>query len=561
MAPKKPLLIVIPVLIVVSLAAFAPALRNGFTNWDDPRLLVDNADIRSLTAGRIGRFFLTSYGGLGGYTPLVFLSYALEYRFFGLDARAFHATNMALHALDVLLILWLLYLLTGGLGTSFVLALLFAIHPLHVEPVAWIQGRKDLLFSLFYLAGLIAYVRFIRQDRRKAWYLLSLLCFALALLSKVAAISFPIVILLLEKHLTERLDRPAVMRSVPFWVLAGLFFLLAFVTHAPGAARAAAEPPGFLQNLGVLFFGFAFYTARTFLPLGLLPRYQPGLALPPWQVAGHVAVFAAVAALLYFAWKRKPRLVVLGLGFALLTLLPTMPFHFFGQPYADRYAYLPIAGLLLAASPLLPEGAWRSRPRPWGGRAVWAGVFLWAVFLGVSSFNLTKVWRDSLSLWSYVIAEDPANTMAYLNRAEALVGGGRLEEALSDYRHAETLAPEDPNIPQSMGGVYFKKGDYQKALELYSRALEMDPLFYEGYMSRGILWGRLKEFRKAVLDFSAALKLNRTYRAYYYRALAYLEAGENTLALEDLRSAYAIEPTEQVRQLILRTPPGRRPPG
>lgn len=550
MGKKSQFIFLLILIFLISIAAHFPTLKNGFTNWDDPRLLINNANIRGLSIDHFGKLFLTSYGGLGGYTPLVFLSYALEYRFFGLNPRAFHATNLLLHAMNALLIFWLIYLVSGGISISFVTAVLFAIHPLHVEPVAWIQGRKDLLFSLFYLSGLIFYIRFIKKSCNRACYYLALLLFSLSLFSKVAAISFPLVILLIEKQFTKRLDKSAFIRSMPFWAMAGFFFILAFVTHSPSPGQTPTEPPGFLQNLGTFFYAFAFYARKILVPIGLLPRYSSGIGHHPGQVILTLCLFAALCALSYYAYRRKPDFASFGIGFAVLALLPTLPFHFIGQPYADRYMYLPIAGILFVMAGLLPPRVFILRPLAREAVMAWPAVILIVLLLGINSWKLNRIWHDSLSLWSYVVETDPANTMGYLNRAEALFNNGQLSEAMSDYNAAQMLAPKDPNIPQSKGAVYFKRGEFEKAMEEYNQSLSLDPLFHDGYMSRGMLWARLGDFSKAISDFTAALKLNKTSKGYMYRALAYMEEKKLDQALDDLRSAYDIEPTEQVRGLI-----------
>lgn len=538
--------------ILATLAAVVhiSTVKNGFTNLDDPEIVLNNRGIRGLSSQHVGALFSKSYAGLGGYTPLVLLSYAIEYHFFGLQPGPFHATNLILHVGNTLLVFWLMTLVTGGLGLGFVTTLFFAVHPVHVEPIAWIQGRKDLLFSFFFLSGLLAYIGFIRRDRRRIFYLAATVLFGLSLFSKVTAISFPFVILLLEKHFTGRIDRQALARSIPFWIMSALFFLLAFVTHNAMMAGTLKKAPSYWQSLSAFFYAFPFYAGKILAPLKLFPGYQNKIGHDPAQAVLNFIAFVCLIALLVWGYRRKPRLVTFGVSFAILTLLPTLPFHLFGQPYEDRYLYLPLAGVLAALSALLPDRVFTLRPLSREALTIGPALVVAATMLGVASSRQVGVWHDSLSLWGHAEAMDPMNPVGFVKKGEALDDAGRLSEALAEYDRAELLRPDSPVIPQHKGSVYFKLGDYQKALQEYARSLALDPLFHDGYLSRGILWGRLGNYDRAIRDLTVALKLNETFRAYYYRALAYRELKQNDLALQDMRKAYQINPRTEVRDLI-----------
>ena len=310
---KKNALIAIQLLclVLVTVVAFAPALRNGFTNWDDPELILKNDTIKGLTGPHLRTIFSNSYAGFGGYTPLVLLSYAVEYEISGLDPRIYHIDNLVLHALNTLLIYALVALIFGDVWIGFVAALLFGVHPLHVEAVAWIQGRKDLLFSFFFLAAAIGYQVFLRRPKRPAaWYALSLALFGGALFSKVAAISFPLVVLLLESHERRTLDKRSLRRLAPFLGLAAAFLILAFLTMRTSAygIPTAKIPLTYAQNLWTFFYAFIFYVSKVFLPIGLFARYPLAISPAPLDLVLNIGVFAAACAGLssFFAGTRRP---------------------------------------------------------------------------------------------------------------------------------------------------------------------------------------------------------------------------------------------------------------
>lgn len=549
MSRRRTIVLLALALAAAGILAHAPALRNGFTNLDDPQILLENPDVRGLSGAHLLRLFGTSYGGLGGYTPLVLASYAIEYRFFGLNPRVFHATNLLLHVANTLLVFWLLGLVGGRLGVSFAVALIFAVHPLHVEPVAWIQGRKDLLFSFFLLAGLLVYARNI-LDRRRGHGALALALFALAAFSKMAAVSFPLVLLLVERRLAGRIDRRAVLRTIPFWIVAGVIVALAFLTHDPLLGRSAGPMPGPLESIGRFFYAFAFYAKRVVWPFGLMPGYLGRFGFPPAETIAAVTVLAGLVVALALAHRRRPDDVTFGVGLAVLTLLPTLPFHLFGQPYEDRYMYLPLAGVLFALAGLSPPAVSAGR-RP-ARRAALGGGLLLLVAAGLTfrSRDQARVWSDSLTLWDHTIAVEPENPMGHLNRAETLFQQGRFAEAVAGYDQARRLLPDDPRPWLGLASAHFRMGEPKQALQELDRALELDPLYYDAYIARGLFWGNIKAFENAVRDFSAALAINKTEEAFYYRGLAYVELAQHDRAVEDLRAAYRMRPSADLAARI-----------
>jgi len=555
MTKKTQIILQLCLIILVTWIAFLPSLKNGFTNWDDPELLLDNSSVKSLSAGNIRSLFSGSYAGFGGYTPLVFVSYALEYHFFQLDPRIFHIDNLLLHVLNTVLIYFLIFLISRNIRVSFITSLLFGIHPLHVESVAWIQGRKDLLFSLFFLGALISYLLFLRKrDKKKIYYILSLMLFTCSLFSKVTAVALPFVILLLESYPGQKLDRSALRRSVPFFALAVVFLFLAFITLRPGSS-GIPTPRGhltYVQNLSLFFYAFVFYIGKILLPVRLMARYSSDIGQYPLDLVLNIAVFAVACTLIYSVYRRKKEFVTFGTAFFVLTLMPTLPFHFAGQPYADRYTYLPLAGILLIISAFFLE----ILPKKWPTRRILsygAGAFLGlaVLLLGAKTWALSRVWHDSISLWTHVLKIDPRNAIAYLDRGQTYIDAGELDKALADLNMLEELEPENLKIYNNRGIIHFKRGEYEKALNEFNRTLALNPRFQLGYLNRAILWGHMREWEKSIQDLTAAIEINKYfYLAYYYRGIAYKELNLVDRALADFKAAYKISPTETARREI-----------
>ncbi len=555
MKRKTLIAVQIVLLVIVTAVAFAPSVRNGFTNWDDPELILKNDTVKGLTGPNLRAIFTNSYAGFGGYTPLVLLSYAVEHEFFGLDPKVFHVDNLVLHVLNTLLIYALIALIFKDLWVAFAAALLFGVHPLHVEAVAWIQGRKDLLFSFFYLAAAIAYQVFLRRPKRPAaWFVLSLALFGGALFSKVAAISFPLIVLLLESHERRTLDKRTLRRLAPFLGLAAAFLVLAFLTMRTSAYGIPAPkvPLTYAQNLWIFFYAFIFYVSKIFLPIRLSARYPSDIAGYPMDLLLNGAVFALACAFLCFAYRRQRETVRFGVGFFIFTLLPTLPFHFAGQPYADRYTYLPLAFLLT----IIPAVFFNVRPvaaRLRRAQIAGAGVLtaLVVLYFGVLTWSYSRVWHDSISLWTRVLKIDPRSSLALRNRGSAFSEEGNMESALADFDAGLKVDPKNPVFAINRGAVYFKKGEYEKAMQDFNYSLALDPNSEMAYINRAILWGRLLQFEKTVQDCTRAIAINPySYRAYYYRGTAYKALGAFQPALADFEAANRIFPSEATRREI-----------
>jgi len=555
MTKKTQIILQLCLIILVTGIAFYPALKNGFTNWDDRELLLENDSVKGLAAWNLRSIFSGSYAGFGGYTPLVFMSYALEYHFFQLDPRIFHIDNLLLHVLNTVLIYFFIFLISRNIRLSFITSLLFGIHPLHVESVAWIQGRKDLLFSLFFLAALISYLLFLRnRDKKKIYYALSLLFFTCSLFSKVTAVALPFVILFLEAYPGRRLDKGALRRSIPFFALAIAFLFLAFITLRPGSS-GIPSPKGhltYLQNLSLFFYAFVFYISKILLPVRLMARYSADIGQYPLDLVLNGAIFAIASALIYSVHRRRTEIVSFGAAFFVLTLMPTLPFHFAGQPYADRYTYLPLAGILFIFSAFFFEilpNKWPTRRILKYGLGVFLGLAI--LLLGAKTWALSRVWHDSISLWTHVLKIDPQNGIAYLDRGQAYIDAWEPDKALADMDSLEKLEPKNPNLYNNRGIIHFKRGEFEDALKEFNQCLAVGPRFQLGYLNRAILWGHFREYEKSIRDLTAAIEINRYfYLAYYYRGLAYKELNFMDRALADFQAAYKISPTETARREI-----------
>ncbi|ETW97405.1 MAG: hypothetical protein ETSY1_22875 [Candidatus Entotheonella factor] len=225
--------------ILMTLVVMWPTLGNGWTNWDDQFYVLHNPLIRDISIDRIKTIFLTLQVQ-GIYHPLTLVSYALDYALSGLEPATYHATNLILHILNVGLVFWFIYLLVGSTHIATVTAILFGIHPMHLESVAWISARKDVLYALFFISGLIVYLYYLQSYKRKlGLYLLCFLMFLLSLLSKGMAVTFPLLLLCIDFLLKRRLKGVVIWEEVPFLLLSAGFGIIAIIAEQVGAALVA----------------------------------------------------------------------------------------------------------------------------------------------------------------------------------------------------------------------------------------------------------------------------------------------------------------------------------
>ena len=254
----------------ITFFAFSPSLRNGFTNWDDEGYVVDNPDIKGCTLHNVVKVFSSTY--VGNYQPLTMLSYMAEYRFFKLNPLVYHCTNLLLHILNCLLVFALIYGLSGKQLTSLLVALLFAVHPLRVESVAWIAERKDVLSALFYFLSLLSYLRYVKKTGRK-FYGFCLLSLALSLLSKPVAVSQPFILVLIDYLINRKVDKRNLVEKTPFFAVAVVFAGITLLTQKSQGTVLEYSSLSTITRVCAPFYGMVFYVVKSIIPIHLSALY------------------------------------------------------------------------------------------------------------------------------------------------------------------------------------------------------------------------------------------------------------------------------------------------
>ncbi|MCH8331481.1 MAG: hypothetical protein IH946_08910, partial [Bacteroidetes bacterium] len=256
---------------VVTFSVLSPSLKNGFTNWDDTAYITDNNDLREFSLKRI-----FTENVLGNYHPLTMLTYNVDYQLFGFDPFYYHLDNLVLHSINAGLVFALLFILLGSWWGALIGALLFGVHPMHVESVSWISERKDLLYTMFFVTGLICYLKYQRNQGiwfKDPFYLLALILFLLSLLSKALAVSFPLVLLLLDYIKRREWGKVMWMDKIPFFVLSLLFGVIALVAQSESGSIQTYENYSFIDSFLISCYGLLAYIYKFFIPLQLSNLY------------------------------------------------------------------------------------------------------------------------------------------------------------------------------------------------------------------------------------------------------------------------------------------------
>jgi Flp pilus assembly protein TadD len=481
----------------VTAVTFSPMFGNGFTNWDDPFYITENALLRGPDWAGI-----LSQPVVSNYHPLTVATLALNYQLSGLAPRSYHVVNWLLHILNTGLVFGLAYLLSDGqrwVGAT--TALWFGVHPLHVESVAWASERKDVLYTLFFVAALLCYVRYLRQREWKA-YGGALGLFVMSLMSKPAAVVLPVVLLLLDGYRGRSLkDRAVWLEKIPFFALALAFGVLALRVQAE---KAIAQPESYpmWQRLVFAGYGFGEYIKRFFwpFPLSAVHPFPPSGVVPVAYYPSLLVTAATGVAVWHF---RRIRYVVFGVGFYAVTVALVLQLLTFGNSViSERYTYVPYIGLAFALAMAWATSSWSVTAR----KGV-LGVFLLAgLGLAVLSNRQVRVWRDSQTLWTQAIAAYPNSHVARANRGNYLATKlKRYDEGLADYTVALQSKPDHAHSLENRAIIYLHQQDYESAFADAGQLVRFHPDLARGYFLRAFAADRLGRTDQAVADYTECI--------------------------------------------------------
>jgi tetratricopeptide (TPR) repeat protein len=496
----------VAIVAIVTIVVFLPVLRADFVTWDDNRNFTGNTAYRGLGLEQLRWMWTTTL--MGHYVPLTWMSLGLDYVLWGMNPAGYHAVNLLLHALNAVLLFViaraLLRASNPDSGSDLIVpaaiaALVFAVHPLRVESVAWVTERRDVLSMAFYLTSVYAYLRAVGDRPRRRWFAAAVALFVCGLLSKATAVTLPAVLFLLNafplRRLENKPDRMAVARElIPFAALsiaAGLTSL--FVLHPPAQLSIA-------DKLGVSAYSFAFYLWKTAVPISLAALYPmpTHLDLFRWDFLLSIAVCLAYAATAGLLWRRHRGVATCMVAFVVM-LLPLLGIVQNGpQIAADRYTYHAGAALALLAGAALLR--WRRMPVRLLAGAI---IAVW----GALTWQQSNVWRSSEALWLRVLEVDSTSVVGLIAMGDVRLAQKRGPEALDYYERAMRLDTAYAQGHNNLGVLYSERGDYDRAIREHELAIHFDPRLAEAHANLGVALTRVGRDSAAIEEFKQAVAL------------------------------------------------------
>lgn len=539
--PRAPTLACL-LLLAVTLGVYAQTWNHPFINFDDPKYVTENPFVKAglSVKGLVWAFTTTA---VSNWHPLTWLSHMADVEFFGLNPGGHHLTSVLVHVACAGLLFLFFSKTTGAPWRSLFVAALFALHPTHVESVAWIAERKDVLSALFFVLTLLAYAQYARSRSSARWYGTALALFATGLLAKPMLVTLPVVLLLLDYWPLGRLapgsraraedegSRPAALRLVlleklPFFLLSAVSSAITIYAQKAGGAMKSLEAVRFgvrLQNSLVAYaryFGLALYPHD----LGIFYPLRRSVPLGPSLAA---AAFLATVSVAVIVLRRHRPYLLVGWGWFLVTLVPVIGLiQVGGQSMADRYTYLPYLGLFVAA--VWGVGDVTSRFASRAAVLSVAGAGLIIACTCATALQL-RYWKDQVELYRHTLEVTSDNYIILNNYGIALAQKGRLEEAVGTYREALRVWPYSSFAELNLGAALADQGHLGEAIEHYGRALALNPGYAMAEMNLGRAYAKLGVTGEAIRHYEQALSFDPELADSHFN-LGYLLVGQGELA-------------------------------
>ena len=485
-------------LFALTLVVYSQVYNYAFLSFDDNQGLLGNRQVRDgFSWSGIAWAFTTGYAS--NWFPVTWFSHMLDFQLFGLDPGWHHLTNVLIHAVSAVLLFALLKRMTGRVWGSAFVAFVFALHPLHVESVAWVSERKDVLFAFFWFLTTWLYLDFVER-RTIGKYLLVVAAFCLGLMSKQMIVTLPFTLLLLDAWPLKRTGvRILIVEKVPLVGLSIAASAIAFLAQRKGGAVQSFASMPLAARAANAAIAYVIYLANFFWPTGLAFFYPYPARWPVWEVALAVIAIGVVSVLAVIAYRTRPYLAV-GWFWYLGTLAPVIGLIQVGrQARADRYTYIPLIGISIMLA--------------WAGAELKKGpVKLVAIaaclFWAAMTWMQIPYWKDSAALYNRAIAVTDANYLAHLNLGVDLAAQGDYQKALRELYTSIEENPDQAHARNSLGGVLYTVGRKDEAIEQFTQAIRLEPQDAEPHCNLGNALVDAGKVDDAIRELNTALRLN-----------------------------------------------------
>ena len=515
---EQKLYISLAIIFLVTLISFFPSFKNAFVGWDDEGYLHENisylSDISSQGIKNIFSNFI-----MANYHPLTILVYAVQYNMFELNPFPYHLTNVILHLLNTILVFWFIYKLSGKYLPALITALLFGIHPLHVESVSWISETKDVLYGFFFIISLILYLKY-RENKKLSIYALSVAMFILSCLSKGMAVTLPMVLILIDYYYEKKFSLKQIYNKIVFFAIALIFGIVAIKSQVSGEGIYNISAYNTIDKITFPFYALLIYLYKMFLPINLAIIYSYPLKETgsiPIEYFLSPIIFIALCAIVYI-YGRKNYKLVFGTLFYLFTIAIVIQILPVGINIAsERYFYISsIVELFINKCPSLKN--------------IGFGIgILVLLILAYLSFERTKVWENSLTLWSDLLDKHPniANIdKAYYgianhyykteNIKDPAIIKSRQDSAIKYFKGAIFKNPNNEKALNNLGNAYYQRQQYDSAYIYYNKLVTIKPNYTLGLQNMGNYYYVKGQFDTAIEYYNRILKIDPNYALSYY---------------------------------------------
>jgi tetratricopeptide (TPR) repeat protein len=490
------------ILCAIVVLVYIKLFSAGFISWDDGDVVLNNKDVHHFD---IKAFFTNYY--VGNYAPISMIGFAIDWLIFKGNAGGHHAISLLFHVINGVLVYYLINLILKDKLKALLCALIFCFHPLQVETVAWVSAKNNLVYSLFFLLGLISYSKFILEGIRK-YYIYALVFFILSVLSKPSAICFPVVLVLIDYLLKPKLEfKSLLLNKIPFIIIAIILSIATIYTRTEDKFINQNHAYAIHERIGYAGYAILQYIYKFLIPINLSVIYPYPQDKTLSLMIGYAIVLLFVFGC-YKLYKSKHKLVLYGLLFFVTNLILVLQFIPFGEVLtADRYMYLPIVGLSLIAVNFLPSNQTYLKV---------SSVSIILV-LGTITFMRASVWKNSISLYTDIIKKYPHSFVA-LN---------------------------------SLGAEHMLNKNYDMSLRYLNAAINENTNYYKGYYNRGLLFAQTDRMKDALKDFDKAITLKQYSKAYVARANVFYTLKDFPKAIADAEIVLKTEPGNAKANYVL----------
>jgi tetratricopeptide (TPR) repeat protein len=541
------------IVLLFTAALYIPSLFNGWIlNWDDGGYIQEHVLVHKLSWDNFITIFNPTTFYKGNYHPLTTFFYAIEYSIVGEKAFLYHLNNLIFHLLNVFLVYKFIKFISKNLNVAVFVALFFGIHPMHIESVAWIAERKDVLYTFFFMLSLIYYYYYFsnKVDKTKN-YLVSLLFFFLSLLSKSAAVCLPVVLLLLDYYKNRKLDKKLILEKLPFFLLAFGFGIIAVLSQKErGAIQDLTPLYSVFERLFIVSHNIYAYIWKLFAPVNLAAMYPyPDRTAGLLPIMYYISLgFVAVLLFILFWSKKFGKDYIFGFLFFFITIalvLQILPVG--GASIAERYTYIPYIGLFFIIGKLYDNSLTSKIKTIVSLKPLFHVILLcFVIFFSYSTWERIKVWKNGEILMTALIKNYPNLPFAYTNRGYYYYHWEKnFEKAMVDLNKAISLDPNNNEALSNRGVVNYNLGNYKESILDFNSSLKLKKSNVDALIGRANAYSQLHQFDLALPDYDEYMKYKTDdSKAYVWRGIAKINLNKQEEALVDFEKCLSINPND-----------------